>query len=63
MGRWAAYGLVFGLAYASLHLQYPWNGDAIRINLIDLFSMGIGYAIVAVFVAAIWNWFGTIKSN
>jgi hypothetical protein len=59
---WAAYGFVFGLVMGALDLQ-PWEGDAIRINLITLLSMGIGNTMLAIFLAGLWNWAGRTKST
>lgn len=58
LARWAAYGLVIGLIWAALHLRFPWAGDGIRINLIDFFTFGVGYAITGVLLGALWNWAG-----
>lgn len=58
--RWAAYGCLAGLAMGALRLQYPWEGDGIRLNLIELFSMGLGYAFVGLVLGAIWNRVGKV---
>jgi hypothetical protein len=58
--RWAAYGAVAGLAIGALQLQNSWDGDGVRVNLIELVSMGFGCAFWGIVVAAIWNRAGKV---
>lgn len=57
---WAAWGCAFGVVFALLRLEQPWVDDGIRLNLISLVSMGLGYGFIGLVAAAIWNRAGRV---
>jgi hypothetical protein len=59
--RWASYGFFVGLLDGASQIQHPWQGYNSTLNLIDLLSMGIGFATIGLVSAALWNWAGKIR--
>ena len=59
--KWATFGFFIGAVNGVSQLRYSWEGDGIRLNLIELFSMGVGFGMIGIVMAALWNWAGKIS--
>jgi hypothetical protein len=54
---WVFWGMMLGAALAISH-ALPWDGDAIRINIIDIVVQTLGFGAFGALCAGIRNWAG-----